>query len=167
MAKWAICIADANNQGGSLCRIVDGGDAEKLAIMGDNGLVAYKHVEITDAEFAGLLKSTHTFDWYNNDSYQITEDANDSNSNEAGRETKELLQESIDGEIEMINNWINYRPNHPDKSIWESYKTLLQNINLDALNLTFPECTKTPAQLVEDAGGTPRNPALELPNPRT
>ncbi len=72
MAKYAICLPDTPNYPGVLCKIVDGGDAEKLAIMGGNALVAYKHVEITDAEFSGLLKETHTFDWYNSDdSYVI------------------------------------------------------------------------------------------------
>ncbi len=60
--------------------------------------------------------------------------------------------------------WKNSRPRHTAKDRFgKTIKQLLQNIDLDALNLTYPDCNKTPPQLVEDAGGTPKNPGLQVP----
>lgn len=165
MAKWAICLPETYNQNGVLCKVVDGGDAEILAMMGDNGLLpeTYNRIEITDAEYAGLVKETHTFGHINEDNSYVVYDNSSSDNEVAGSFTRAQLEDWIEGDISIIDRWfISRGESHPERSVWETYKQALQNIDLDALNLTYPT-NKTPGQLVEDAGGTPKNPGLQVP----
>ena len=83
MAKYAICLPETYNQNGVLCKVVDGGDAEILAMMGDNGLLpeTYNRIVITDEEYAGIVKETHTFGHINKDNSYVVYD-NSSGDNE-------------------------------------------------------------------------------------
>ena len=163
MAKYAICLPDTPNHPGVLCKVVDGGDPEILAMMGDNGLVTYKKIEITDAEYLGIVKETHTFEKYNSDGTYVIYDNSVSDNDHPGTFTRAQIEEWIEGDITIIDSWLKERSeSHPERSVWTAYKQTLQNIDLDALNLTYPT-NKTPQQLVEDAGGTPKNPGLQVP----
>ena len=163
MAKYAICLPDVPNKAGVLCKVVDGGDAEILSMMGDNGLFAYKKIEITDAEYLNIVKETHTFEKYNSDGTYVIYDNSLSDNDHPGTFTRAQIEEWIEGDISIIDLWLKERSeSHPERSVWTAYKQTLQNIDLDALNLTYPT-NKTPQQLVEDAGGTPKNPGLQVP----
>ena len=163
MAKYAICLPDTPNHSGTLCKVVDGGDAEILAMMGNNGLETYKKIEITDAEYLNIVKETHTFEKYNSDGTYVIHDNSVSDNDHPGTFTRAQIEEWIEGDISIIDLWLKERSeSHPERSVWTAYKQTLQNIDLDALNLTYPT-NKTPQQLVEDAGGTPKNPGLQVP----
>ena len=164
MAKYAICLPDVPNKAGVLCKVVDGGDAEILSMMGDNGLFAYKKIEITDAEYLGIVKETHTFDKYNSDGTYVVHDNSVDDNHYINTYTRAQIEDWIEGDIKIIDRWLDGRvaEGHSQRSVWTDYKQTLQNIDLDALNLTYPT-SKTPQCLVEDAGGTPRNPGLQVP----
>jgi len=163
MAKYAICLPDTPNHPGTLCKVVDGGDAEILSMMGNDGLTAYKKIEITDAEYLGIVKETHTFEKYNSDNTYVVYDNAVNDNDHPGTFTRAQIEEWIEGDISIIDRWLKERSeSHPERSVWTDYKQTLQNIDLDALNLTYPT-NKTPQQLVEDAGGTPKNPGLQVP----
>jgi hypothetical protein len=120
-------------------------------------------VEITDAEYLNIVKETHTFEKYNSDGTYVIYDNSLSDNDHPGTFTRAQIEEWIEGDISIIDLWLKERSeSHPERSVWTAYKQTLQNIDLDALNLTYPT-NKTPQQLVEDAGGTPKNPGLQVP----
>jgi len=164
MAKYAICLPDTPNHPGSLCKVVDGGDAEIISTMGNDGLTAYKKIEITDTEYLNIIKETHTFEKYNSDDTYVIYDNAVNDNHHPGTFTREQIEDWIEGDISIIDRWLvgKIGENHSQRSVWTGYKQDLQNIDLDALNLTYPT-SKTPQCLVEDAGGTPRNPGLQVP----
>ena len=164
MAKYAICLPDTPNYPGVLCKVVDGGDAEILAMMGNDGLMAYKKIEITDAEYLNIVKETHTFEKNNSDGTYVVYDNSVSDNDHPGTFTRAQIEEWIEGDISIIDRWLDGKiaQGHSQRSVWTDYKQALQNIDLDALNLTYPT-NKTPQQLDEDAGGTPKNPGLQVP----
>jgi len=165
MAKYAICLPENFNNEGVLCKVVDGGNTEILAMMGDNGLnpETYNKIVITDEEYAGIVKETHTFGHINPDNSYVVHDNSSDDNEHVGTFTRAQIEDWIEGDISIIDRWLrNRKADHSERPVWTAYKQTLQNIDLDALNLTYPT-NKTPGQLVEDAGGTPRNPGLQVP----
>ena len=72
---------------------------------------------------------------------------------------KEDLKSYIENSIEKINQFLNNNENHVDYSKWNSYKSQLEDLNLD--NITYP-LNKSLEQHFLDASQTVLN-TLQIP----
>lgn len=144
-----ICLKNFDNKSGSLFKIAENqNDLDNLNI----NQLDYKILEDSQENFNAVKLGIKTIDKYNNNEiFYLNQSSEFLN--------KTLLQQTIEGLCETINNFLVNNLNHPYYNQWNNYSNQLKNLNIN--NITYP-LNKSLEQYFNDLGQPSLNP-LQLP----